>query len=171
MKTLEGCILFDWGDTLMRDIPGMVGPMALWPEIEIMPHAVETLSMLKPHWQLALATGAADSDEEMIRLALSKGGIDGFIDRIFCFKSIGLRKSDPGFYEHIINVLGIDKSRIIMVGDSLAGDVKAANCAGLKAVWFNWRSDEKYSSDNFQTIHYFHELPQAIHNLKRQQTP
>jgi putative hydrolase of the HAD superfamily len=35
------CLLFDWGDTLMRVFPEYVGPMAAWPKVEAMPHAEE----------------------------------------------------------------------------------------------------------------------------------
>ena len=36
--TLRG-VVWDWGDTLMRDIPGQKGPMVDWPHVEAMPGA------------------------------------------------------------------------------------------------------------------------------------
>jgi len=70
-----GCVLFDWGNTLMVDLPGCFGPMASWPRVEAVAHAQETLGQLRAAgWHIALATNAADSDEDQIRIALARAG-------------------------------------------------------------------------------------------------
>ena len=43
---MEKCLLFDWGDTLMRDNPECDSPMAFWENIEPMPNVVETIPTL-----------------------------------------------------------------------------------------------------------------------------
>ena len=40
-------VLFDWGNTLMRDLPGQHGPMRDWPHVEALPGALETLTALR----------------------------------------------------------------------------------------------------------------------------
>ena len=57
------CVLFDWGNTLMRDFPEARGPMADWPRVETLPGVEEVLRQLRPRWTLALATNAVASDE------------------------------------------------------------------------------------------------------------
>ena len=37
------CVLFDWGDTLMRDFPEFSGPMASWSHVEALPNVKEVL--------------------------------------------------------------------------------------------------------------------------------
>ena len=82
----NGCILFDWGDTLMRDFREFSGPMASWPEVRALPGAGEVLSALRPHWRLALATNAADSSEAEIRDALERVDLSPLIDKVYCFR-------------------------------------------------------------------------------------
>ena len=103
----KGCILFDWGDTLMRDFKEFSGPMKDWPRVEAVQGAAEMLSALYPDWTLALATNAADSDEEEIRLALQRVGLAVYLDKIYCFKTIGHKKPSLEFFNYILNDLGL----------------------------------------------------------------
>ena len=43
MKREPSCILFDWGDTLMRVFPEFEGPMFTWPRVEVVSGIKETL--------------------------------------------------------------------------------------------------------------------------------
>ena len=85
MKTARQALLFDWGNTLMRDFPEYHGPMANWPEIACLPNARETLAVLHADWLIGLATNAADSNEDQIWAALARGGLEPFVDQVFCF--------------------------------------------------------------------------------------
>jgi putative hydrolase of the HAD superfamily len=75
-------LLFDWGDTLMRDDPSAEGPMVSWPKVEIVPGAIEVLTSLKPSWGLAMATNADASDESQIWAALKRVDLDRLIEKI-----------------------------------------------------------------------------------------
>jgi putative hydrolase of the HAD superfamily len=129
------CLVFDWGDTLMRDIPGFTGPMADWPRIETMPGAADVLAELSPTWTIALATNAGRSDEAQIRAALDRGGINAYIAQVYGARAIGHRKPDPEFFDHIIAHCGCAKDRIVVVGDDYVKDVAGARAAGLMAIW------------------------------------
>ncbi len=80
-KHPKGSILFDWGDTLMRDFSSFVGPMKDWPTVEALPGAAEVLTVLHPDWTLALATNAEASGETDIWAALRRVGLDGYLDK------------------------------------------------------------------------------------------
>jgi HAD superfamily hydrolase (TIGR01509 family) len=138
----KGCILFDWGDTLMRVLPEFDGPMKDWPRVEAVPGAFETLTALHEEWILALATNAADSDEQDIRAALRRVDLDRLLDKVYCFKKIGFRKPSPEFFAYILEDLGLPPDQVIMVGDDYAADVLGAWQCGLRAAWFkqgNWK--------------------------------
>lgn len=154
-------ILFDWGDTLMRtlDYPG---PMCAWPEVEVIPGAAEALRELSGRAGIALATNAADSREEEIRKALARAGLDPFIERIFCFKSVGHKKSSPPFFAHVMEQLGLPAGRLVMVGDDFEQDVTAANAVGIQGVWFNEKSHEVRVGAGHSTIHHLRELPTQL---------
>jgi hypothetical protein len=103
----KGCLLFDWGDTLMRDFKDYPGPMKDWPRLEAIPGAAEALAALQPVWILALATNANDSDEADIRAALQRVNLDQFLDRVYCSKNVGHKKPSVAFYQYILVDLGL----------------------------------------------------------------
>lgn len=132
-------LLFDWGDTLMADLPGQSGSMWRWPEVRAMPDAREVLTVLAPRLPCHLATNAAESSDNEVRRALARVGMDGLIGRVFCRRELGVAKSDPAFYRRIAAELGVEAGELWMIGDSLANDVQSARAAGLQAIWLNSR--------------------------------
>jgi beta-phosphoglucomutase-like phosphatase (HAD superfamily) len=129
--------LFDWGDTLMADLPGQAGPMCQWPTVKVIEGAGNCLSVLSLNASCHLATDARDSDVEDIAKALKRGGIDQFIEQIFCYRRIGCSKSEAAFYEHIVGELGVELSEIVMIGDSIECDVRVPKSIGMDAIWYN----------------------------------
>lgn len=158
-KTLRySTILFDWGDTVMRDHPEITIPMVEWESVEVVEGIAEVLAYLQSSGrQMVLATSAAVSDEEQIRGALARGGLDAYFSRIYCFKNTNLPKGEE-FYRHILSDLGLSVSDVIMVGDGFEKDVRAANAVGMFAVWFNPGSDEIRTNDLYLTVHSMEEL-------------
>ncbi|MGA3057508.1 MAG: HAD family hydrolase [Candidatus Limnocylindrales bacterium] len=157
------CVLFDWGDTLMRDFPEFAGPMATWPRIEVCAHAVEALSALRSMgWLLGVATNAVDSAENDVWAALRRGGLDGLLDRVYCFSNVGFRKPSRDFFEFILRDLGLPRSRIVMVGDDFDGDVVGANAAGIRAVWVAGEREARRAGEMHRTIADLGDLPLAL---------
>ena len=158
---MHSWILFDWGDTLMRtfDDPG---PMCSWPRVEAMPGVLALMRSLQGRAKIALATNAADSQEQEIRDALTLAGLSPFVERIFCFRSVGHKKASPPFFAHVMRELKVPAQQLAMVGDDFEQDVTAASAVGIKAVWFNARNQESRSGANYRTIHAFTELPQLL---------
>lgn len=154
-------ILFDWGDTLMRTLE-YPGPMCAWPEVEVIPGAAEALRELSGRAGIALATNAADSQEDEIWKALARGGLDPFIERIFCFKSVGHKKSSPPFFAHVMEQLGLPAAHLVMVGDDFEQDVTAANAVGIQAVWFNEKNHESREGADHFTIPRLRDLPARL---------
>jgi FMN phosphatase YigB (HAD superfamily) len=103
-------ILFDWGDTVMRDDPASTVPMVEWPAIEVIEGIADVLDDLHSSgWRIVLATSASISDEGQIRGALARAGLDRYFSRIYCFKNTHLPKGEV-FYRHILSDLGIPAS-------------------------------------------------------------
>lgn len=127
MPRVGHCVLFDWGDTLVRVFPEYDGPMYKWPRVESLPQANKVLEVLQTRWVLALATNAQDSNEAEIRKALRRVGLEHALDHIFCFRSVGYRKPSPLFYNAILDDLQVDPRHAIMVDDDFETDVVGAN--------------------------------------------
>lgn len=159
---MNAWVLFDWGNTLMRVFPGYRGKMRDWPRVEEIPGARKALHSLHGRIGIALATNAADSEEADIRQALERGDLNSFIKRIYCFKSVGAKKSSPEFFDYVARDLHTAPDRLVMVGDEYAEDVEAALAAGLRAVWFNESSEEVRTGHNLATLHHLDHLPALL---------
>jgi HAD superfamily hydrolase (TIGR01509 family) len=158
----RGCLLFDWGDTLMRDDPHASGPMCAWERVEALPHASGVLASLRSQWLIALATNAVDSNETDIRAALKRVDLDGLIDKIYCYRGIGHKKPADGFFQYVFNDLRLDCTQIVMIGDSFEKDVLGANQAGIRSIWLNTKSAESKTGTMYSTIHDLKDLPDAL---------
>jgi len=146
-------ILFDWGDTVMRDDPASTTPMVEWQTVEVVEGIAAVLAYLHSGGRrIVLATSASISGESQIRAALARGGLDNYFRRIYCFENTRLPKGEA-FYRHILSDLGIRASEVLMAGDGFEKDVQAANAAGIFAVWFNPRSDEDRTGQLHATVH------------------
>lgn len=160
------CLLFDWGDTVMRVFPEHRGPMSTWPRVEAVDGIKEALTELRPGWTIALATNAADSDEEEIRSALARVDLERLIDRVYCYRGVGHRKSEPAYFDFVLADLGIEPNDAVMIGDDLEADVLSANRAGIRAIWFHANPEERDSGSGHPVIHDLRELPKALELLE-----
>lgn len=151
-------VLFDWGDTVMRDDPASTVSMVEWQTIEVVEGIAEVLTYLQSTGRrIVLATSASISDEGQIRGALARANLDEYFSHIYCFKNTNLPKGEA-FYRLILNDLKIPASDALMVGDGFERDVQAASAAGIFAVWFNPRSNEICRSELYFTVHSMHAL-------------
>lgn len=151
-------VLFDWGDTIMRDDPASNMPMVEWPTIQVIEGIADVLDDLHSSGRrIVLATSASISDEGQIRGALARAELDQYFPRIYCYKNTHLPKGEA-FYRHILSDLGIPASDVLMVGDGFEKDVQAANAIGIFAVWFNPTSNETRNSELHITVHSMQEL-------------
>ena len=151
-------VLFDWGETMMRDYPERTNPMVEWESVEVIEGIADVLAYLySTGRQTVLATSAQISDENQIRGALRRGGLDTYFSRIYCFKNTNFPKGEE-FYRHILNDLNVTASETLMVGDGFEKDVEIPNQLGMFAVWFNPRSNETRKSDAHVTVHSMQDL-------------
>ena len=162
-------VLFDWGDTVMRDYPERTTPMVEWETVEVIDGIADVLAYLHASGRrIALATSAAISDEDQIRGALRRGGLDTYFSGIYCFKNTNLPKGEE-FYRYILNDLNLSASDTLMVGDGFEKDIQVPNSLGMFAVWFNPKSDEAREDNNHGTVHSMQELRKFFESLDRSQ--
>ena len=158
-------ILFDWGDTVMRDYPERMNPMVEWETIEVIDGIADVLSYVHSSGRkIVLATSAEISDEEQIRGALRRGGLDQYFSRIYCFKNTRLPKGAE-FYRYILKGLQLLPSDMLMVGDGFEKDIRIPNTLGIDAIWFNPKSDEVRTDEHHVTVHSMRELRTFFESL------
>ena len=153
--------LFDWGDTLMVDLPGQGGKMRDWPEVAAVDGAADALEHLSQTARIYVATNAIDSDEDDIRSALDRVGLSRYITGYFCRANLGIGKGSPGYFRAIMDLLGIDPGEATMVGDSYENDILPALQAGLNAIWLKPGGGREFENPDWRMIGSLHELCEA----------
>jgi FMN phosphatase YigB (HAD superfamily) len=155
-------VLFDWGDTLMSEDGPADTPMALWPEVRAVEGAAAVLATLAPRHRIAVATNATVSDCTSIRRALARVALEAFVAEIFCFRDLGLKKTDARFWDVVAARLAVPRVQVLMVGDDLDNDVLSPRRAGIASVWFNGKRARTPAGVVVPTIERLDQLPQLI---------
>jgi len=95
--------------------------------------------------------------KEVQRPRLRKVEMYDQFDVIVVSDEIGFSKPDTRFFDHAFNDIGVvDKSNVVVVGDSLNSDIQGGNNYGLDTIWYN---PEKKSNDTL------HQPKVIIHKL------
>jgi HAD superfamily hydrolase (TIGR01662 family) len=155
-------VVFDWGNTLMYEEGPQDLPMALWPEVKIVPGAKETLYELSKNHKIAIATNATVSNRGMIHRALDRVSLCPYISEIFCLREMGVRKDTSEFWEIVMQKLNIAIHDIVMVGDSIEQDIIVPRRMGIYAVWFNENQKQIGPAEDIPTVHRLTDLIRLI---------
>lgn len=95
----------------------------------LLPGAYEFVGELRKYCKIYLATNGLTIPQTG---RFSRCAIRPFVDGIYISEQIGASKPDRAYFDYIFRDLGItDKSRMIMVGDSLTSDMLGGRNAGL----------------------------------------
>jgi putative hydrolase of the HAD superfamily len=127
--------LFDWGDTLMVDTPGIAGKMCDWEFVEAIKFADEALKKISLKASIYIATAAVESSPEDIEKAFKRVGLNKYIKGYFCKQNTGFTKPAPEFYMAIIKALSVNHSSVTMVGDNLEKDILPCHKLGFNTIW------------------------------------
>lgn len=158
-------LIFDWGDTIMRDDPAQPGPMADWEHVEAIPGAQEILQQLSCSYTLAVATNAGASDTALMRKALRRIDVEKYFAWFTSSKDLGVEKPDPVFFQKIVSHFNLKPSECIHIGNVYSKDISGAYQAGLFTIFFN----EKNIAGDFPHAHRiigaWNELPHTINEI------
>lgn len=80
---------------------------------------------------------ASNSDLYRQVKRLSNCGLLDYFNDIFVSQEIGYSKPSKEFFLECIRRSRFEKDEIIVIGDSLSSDIKGANNANLKSIWYN----------------------------------
>lgn len=155
-------VIFDWGDTLMRDFPEKPGPMADWDVIEVIPGVSKTLEILAQKYILVVATNAGASNTELMKKALNRGCIEHYFSHYFSSKDLGFKKPDVRFFREICHQIQVHESNCVFVGNDYKKDIEGAYAAGMKTIFFNYAQEKSEFCAAHSIVHHFEELLQII---------
>lgn len=88
----------------------------------------------KDYKQYAVTNGAYSVQSKK----LANSGLNDILDGAFISDKVGFEKPSVHFFDYVLsNIPSVDKSEILIVGDSLTSDMMGGNNAGIKTCWFN----------------------------------
>ena len=100
-----------------------------------LPGAEEAVTALSKKYKLYLASNGT-AKVQAGRLA--SANISRFFEEVFVSQEIGANKPSPEYFERCFaRIPGLDKSKTIMVGDSLTSDILGGQNAGIATCWVN----------------------------------
>ena len=129
-------LIFDWGDTIMRDF-NLPGPMMDWDRVEWIPGAEESLQLLSKIYTCVIATSADHSGTKEMVAALRKGGADRYFHHFFSSQELGYKKPDPRFFSAIVGKISATPEMCVMIGNLYDKDIVGAKESGLQTILFN----------------------------------
>lgn len=105
-------------------------------EAHLLPGAMEFCLALKERGlTLAIATNGMPVAQ---RGRYQRTGLDQVIPHIFISMELGVQKPLPAYFDRVCAALNVtDRSRVVMVGDSLSSDILGGNRAGIDTIWYN----------------------------------
>jgi putative hydrolase of the HAD superfamily len=130
-------VIFDWGDTLMRDFPELEGPMYLWENNELIDGVKELLDVLAGRYLLVVATNAGVSDTTAMIKALERVNIKNYFQHFFSSAELGYNKPDRRFFTSISENISVAPQDCIMIGNLYEKDITGAKDAGMSTIFFN----------------------------------
>ena len=97
------------------------------------PQALPLLEELKRKYTLALITNGSTKIQ---RRRIEKSGLKDYFEYIFISEEMGVSKPSAAFFEQVLSALKIEnKSKALVIGDSLNSDILGAQNACLDACW------------------------------------
>ena len=67
-----------------------------------------------------------------------KSPVKQYITDMFISEDMGCQKPDKEYYDKVFAIIGLqDKSRAVMVGDSLTSDIQGGINGGVDTIWYN----------------------------------
>ncbi|MBI3914611.1 MAG: HAD-IA family hydrolase [Chloroflexi bacterium] len=141
MKLLA--ILFDLGDVIMKEETEVKDAELSTQSADLVDGMSDALRAFKKRgYKLGLV---ADTRPKTYWNVLHQHDLYDLFDAFAISEEVGVEKPDARLFEAALNTLGIarqDYSRVAMVGNNLARDIRGANNLGIISIWFHW--NERY---------------------------
>jgi len=132
--------------------------------------AHQTLRLLQEQdYRMAILSNAANDED--VQTLVDNAQLRPYFELVLSSAAVGIRKPDPHIFNRGLALMAAQKSRSVMVGDTLEADVFGAQQAGLYGIWITRRADnldnQIYATSVIpdMTIKTLAELPGRLENI------
>lgn len=128
-------------DRLVREFELPVDPDTLtnryrttaWDEPALYADATATVGEIRSFGlKTAILTNGSQHSQNA---KIENSGLTRHFDAIVISDVIGVKKPDPGAFDHVCRLLNVEPAATVMVGDSATHDIVGGKKAGLSTVW------------------------------------
>ena len=107
----------------------------------LMPGCMELLNALNGRCRLFAVTNGVVTTQTP---RLKKAGFGPYFEQVFISEAMGCKKPEKEFFDKCFAAIGpVDKSRCIILGDSLTSDMQGGRNAGIATCYLGTDSDER----------------------------
>ena len=97
--------------------------------------AKEVLTYLQGRYDLYIVTNGVTATQHR---RLMESGVNRFVKQIFVSEETGYQKPMKEYFDYCFKrIEDIDRSRTLIIGDSLSSDILGGNNAGIDTCWYN----------------------------------
>ncbi|MBS7131563.1 MULTISPECIES: YjjG family noncanonical pyrimidine nucleotidase [Clostridium] len=123
--------------------------------------SVEVIDYLSKKYKLALVTNGL---KDVQKSRISKTPLKDYFQELIISDEIKISKPDPRIFDYALDKLDhMDKSKVLMIGDSLTSDMQGGINAGIDTCWYNPNHLENKSGLNLTyEIHSLNELKEIL---------
>ncbi len=129
-----------------------------------LPGAEEAVDRLSKKYRLFLASNGTAVVQKG---RMTSANLYRFFEKVFVSQEIGHNKPSKEYFDACFaSIPGFDRSKAIMVGDSLTSDIRGGINAGLKTVWVNPDHKDCGETKPDYEIEALHQLDALLETLK-----
>ncbi len=98
----------------------------------------EVLDVLRELSEVATLAVVTNGFQKVQSRRLAESGVENFLEDVFVSEKMDAEKPNRKIFDAALRALGVEnREHVLMVGDSLIGDVQGGINAGLDTCWFN----------------------------------
>lgn len=127
-------LIFDRGDTIIKDLPESFGGMKDWPYYETVDGVFETLSGLSKKYDCLIASNTLVSSAQVIHTALEKLGINDNFKYVLTQNELKCAKPSTSFFLKLIEFLNSSADEICYIGNDYELDIISAKKVGMNTI-------------------------------------
>lgn len=130
VPAIEGTARHDFAEELTRLHMDGVRAVTWAP-----PARVAAVARLARHYRMGLLSNFDDA--RCGREVVDDAGVAHHFEAVIISAEVGLRKPNPLIYRHMLEMLGLDGSDVLFVGDTPREDVAGPAAAGMATAWIS----------------------------------
>lgn len=110
---------------------------------DMIPYAYEICELLSKDYSMQIITNGV-TKTQLSRLEIS--GLTPFFENIFISDAIGYAKPKKEYFDAVLNQIAEkDRSKILIIGDSMSSDIQGGHNSGIDTCWVNLTGIENNS--------------------------